>query len=785
MNLRYQNLIEPMTLEEKVSLLSGADSWSTTGISRLNIPSISFAGGALGLTKPSGKKTYLGVSKKSLPATCFPAASMLASSWNPRLMERVGRAIGLEAAANDVRVLLGPRLNIVRDPLAGGAFESFSEDPLLSGKMAAGFVRGVQSTGVAAAVRSYAVNSQETLRMSINEVVDERTLREIYLEGFRYVIEESRPKALMSAYNKIDGTYANEHPYLISHVLLNEWQYKGVILTEWGGVHSSVLGLKAGSVLEMPSSSGLSDVEITSAVKTDVIKQDLINERLDTLLDLVSTETPETKYHPKINFDEHHKLAVEATGESIVLLKNEDNVLPLAKNSRVAVIGSFAKKPRYQGSVEFLANPTQLTTALGAIKSDESLKFIGYEPGFYRNGKKSPRLVERAVKLAAQADVALVFLGLDESKEVEGSDRNSMSLSLNQLTLMEELKKNPTKIVVVLSGGSPVEMPFADSIESIVHGFIGGQGGGQALADVLTGRTNPSGKLTVSYPVKYADTPTSNYFPGKEATAEHREGLYVGYRYYATTDTPVLYPFGHGLSFTNFVYSDLDANQYGARLTVTNTGDVTGSEVVQIYVRPVKPSVYRPKRELKGFAKVYLEPGASKIVDIPLDNHAFAYFSPTRKQWVTDAGQYYIEAAASSQDVRLDSLVSVGGEHILSDLSIHLPTYLLGNVKSVPDEEFAKLLGRVMPANKWIRSAPITYEDTVAQLEYGKSISGRAFFYALKGAQFLLKAIGSWRLANKVNFIIGLPFSKIPRFTKNKITREKIEKYLNKKQPWL
>jgi len=773
--LEYQELIDSLTLEEKASLLSGANFWNTKRIERLGIPSIMLTDGPHGLRKQAGKEDHLGINE-SVPATCFPTAAALANSWDEALVEQVGRAIGAEAVANKVGAVLGPGLNIVRDPLAGRAFEYFSEDPYVAGKLAAGLVRGIQSNGIAATPKHFAVNSQEHLRMSIDEIVDERTMHEIYLEGFRRAVEEGKPKLLMTAYNKINGTYANEHEQLLGDILHGEWRYDGALVTDWGGNHDPVAGVRIGGALEMPSSNGLSDAKLVEAVKAGALEEATLDMRVNTIVKLVTEANAALKNASEADYDEHHQLAVEAAGRSMVLLKNEAHLLPLTKGTRVALIGDFAKTPRYQGAGSSLVNPTRLVSALDAFSHNEAVRVVGFEPGFKRTGGKSAARVRGAVKLAKNADVAVVFLGLDEAKEAEGIDRATMALPSNQLELIHAIAAVHNKVVVVLSAGGPVELPFADDVAAIIHGSLTGQATGAALADIMTGRRTPSGKLAVSYPLQYSDAPTVNYFPGKERTAEHREGLYVGYRYYETADVAVRYPFGFGLSYTSFEYSDISADASSASFSITNTGAVVGEEIAQVYVRPSASGVFRPTRELKGFVKVLLQPGETKRVTVQFDVHTFAHYDTAAHAWVVAGGEYGVEVGASVRDIRLETSVTlpVSELHTTYDKD-RFAAYYSGKVRDISNEDFEAVLGRPLPLATWNRKARLGYDDTIAQLRYGH-IRGRLFYGFLRLVQRLLFALKKPNQANNVTFVINLPFSKLPGFTGGKLSEKAVRK---------
>ncbi len=775
MTLTHADIITSLTREEKVSLLSGANFWNTKAIPHAGVPSMMLTDGPHGLRKQAGKADHLGLNK-SVPATCFPTAAALASSWDAALVEQVGQAIGREAAANRVNVVLGPGLNIVRDPLAGRAFEYFSEDPFVSGGLAAAMVVGLQQTGVAATPKHFAVNSQEHLRMSINEVVDERTLHEIYLEGFRRVVTEARPKMMMTSYNKINGTYANEHSELLQLVLRERWGYDGALVTDWGGNHDPVAGVRVGGVLEMPSSHGLAEADILQALADGTLAEATVDQAIDRLLSVTMTTSAALKQAPVVDYDQHHQLAVDAAARSLVLLKNDTALLPLQQGTTVALIGDFAKMPRYQGAGSSLVNPTKLISLHEALSRDLDVTMVGYAPGFHRTGRRSQRRLRQAVRLAQRADVAVVCLGLDEAREAEGIDRSTMALPDNQLELIWALAAVHQKVVVILAAGGPVEVPFADDVSAIVHGSLAGQAVGTALVDIITGRRNPSGKLAVSWPLTYQDAPTAAYFPGRERTAEHREGLYVGYRYYETANIPVRYPFGYGLSYTKFTYGDVVATKDGVSCAVTNTGTVIGEEIVQVYVAPPIGGVYRPVRELRGFAKITISPGETKQVHVPFDEHTFAYYDVATHDWLTETGDYMVEIGASVRDIRLTTTVSVAGM-APQTVQPDLPSYQAGTITHVSDDEFQRLLGRPLPSATWDRTASLGYDDTIRQLQYG-GWRGRLLVGALGGARRLLFLLGRPYAANNIVFLLNMPFSKIPMFTGGKLSAGRIRRWL-------
>lgn len=774
----HQHLIERLTLEEKASLTSGANFWNTKAIERLGIPSIILTDGPHGVRKQAGEADHLGLNK-SIPATCFPPAATLAQSWDDELIERVGERLGAEARAAEVGVLLGPGLNIVRDPRGGRSFEYFSEDPLLSGRFAAALVRGIQANGVSACLKHFAVNSQEELRMSIDEVVDERSLREIYLDGFRRAIEGSAPRAIMTSYNRVNGEYANENEHLLREILREEWGYEGLVVTDWGGNHDRVAGLRAGNQLEMPSSGGVTDAEIVAAVRSGELAEEELDARVDELLTLVMAA--DAALHPAeprdpVDYGEHHEFAVEAAGRSLVLLQN-DGVLPLPRGARVAVIGDFAERPRYQGAGSSLVNPTRVENALDALRGS-GLDVIGYEPGFRRGGRASRALHGKALALAARAETTLLFLGLDESAEAEGVDREHLRLAENQLRLVRALVDAGRRVVVVLAGGSPVELPFADGVSAILHSALAGQGGGRAVADAITGAVNPAGRLAVTYPLALADAPTARWYPGSEASAEHREGIFVGYRYYETREVPVRFPFGHGLSYTRFAYADLAAGEDGVAFTLTNVGERAGEEVAQLYVEAPESEIARAKKTLAGYARVHLEPGESRRVELPVDQRAYEYYSVGEERWVRAGGDYRLLVGGSVRDIRLTAALPIAGDEAAAGAPETIDAYRRGDVQRLSDADFRVLLGRTPPAPAW-QPGPLGLDDTFAQLRYGRWW-GRAMLAAVLAARRFLIAIGKPNPGNAVMFVVNAPFSKLVNFTGGKVTRARMRAFLRR-----
>ena len=720
-------LLKKLTLEEKCALLSGAETFKTRGMPKHGIPQIWLSDGPHGLRKQAGESDHLGLNP-SVPATCFPTASAVANSWDAALGEEIGAALGEEAAAQEVSVVLGPGLNMKRNPLCGRSFEYFSEDPYLAGKLAAGYIRGIQSKGVAACPKHFAVNSQETRRMASDSIVDERTLREIYLTGFEIAVKEGHPRSIMSSYNLVNGTYANENKHLLMEILRGEWGFDGAVITDWGGSNDHALGVKNGSTLEMPAPGGDSVRELLAAVESGKISESDIDARLSELLPLVFDTKAALDAAPR-EFDAaaHHALARRAAAESLVLLKNEGSLLPLAAGSKVAVIGDFAKNPRYQGAGSSMVNSTQVDVLLDKL-IDSELNVIGYQQGFDRHGKPDAALQKSACELATQADTVILCMGLDEIAESEGLDRSNLRLAQNQLDLLQAVAAVNPKIVVVLYSGSVVETPWLDNCQALLYAALGGQAGAGAVADALTGKVNPCGKLAETWPLTYADVPSAADFATRRKTVEYREGLYIGYRYFTTAEKAVRFPFGYGMSYTTFAYSDMAADEQGVSLTVTNTGSVAGTEIVQLYVAKKNSELFRPAKELKGFARVTLAPGEKQRITITLDDKAFRFWNVKANRWEIEGGEYELLVGASVEDIRLCGKISVHGTatvHPYEDRD--LDCYYKGNVLHVSDADFEKLLGHPIPNGK----TKIDRNLTLGELNHARSPLGRLVWLVL------------------------------------------------------
>lgn len=752
---------------EKAALLSGENVWQSRSFPHAGIRSLFFADGPHGVRKQTGSGDHLGIAS-SQPATCFPTAATVANSWDPALAEEAGRALGAEAAEQGVDVLLGPGLNIKRSPLCGRNFEYFSEDPYLAGTLAAGYVRGIQSQGVAASPKHFAANSQELRRMASDSLVDERTLREIYLTAFEIVVRESSPRVIMSAYNRVNGEYAHENRHLLTEVLRDEWGFDGAVITDWGGGNDPVAAIRAGGGLEMPSPGLDSARRIVAAVRSGDLPMADLDARVEELRALGQwVDGGESR---GADTSDHHALARRAAQQSIVLLKNDASLLPLPAGERVAVIGDFAQTPRYQGAGSSLVNATSVTTALDALGSSE-LDVVAYAQGFRRLGGEDEALAAEAVDAARDADTVLLYLGLDEVSESEGKDRDHLRLNDNQVSLLKRLHEVNERIVVVLSAGAVVETPWLDDAAALVHGYLGGQAGAEAMADVLTGLVNPSGRLAETYPLRLEDSPTHGLFPAEGEAAEYREGLYVGYRYYTTADAPVRFPFGFGLSYTTFAYDELRVSEAGATFSVENTGTGAGAEVAQMYVRRTSPGVHRPDLELKGFCKVYLEPGERARVTIPFDRYTFRHFDAVADGWAVETGDYEIVVGSHVADARLTGTHVVDGD-APGVLDESLPGYAAGDVRDVPDDEFARLLGRELPAPRPARSE-LGINDPLRAMHGARSPLARI---AASGLRRLI-ARSERRGAPDLNlyFLYNMPFRAIGKMTNGSVSAPMVD----------
>ena len=730
--MKHADLIKQMTLEEKASLCDGLSYWESQPIERLGIPAINLNDGPHGIRKkgdpgdtPKGEKNLL----KGVPAVCFPTASATACSWDPDLMYRMGEALGEEALKEKVSVLLGPGTNIKRSPLCGRNFEYFSEDGLLAGEIAASFINGVQSKGVGTSLKHFAANNQETRRMTVNAVVDERTLRETYLLPFEIAVKKAQPWTVMNSYNRLNGTYAAENKWLLTDVLRKDWGFKGIVVTDWGAENERVPGLVAGQELEMPTSSGEGTRLIVEAVQNGTLAESVLDEAVDKLLDMIKrAEAVRGDY--TYDSDAHHNLAREIASQCMVLMKNDGNILPLKKDSKVALIGEMARTPRYQGAGSSLINPIKLDCAYDTMK-DMGVN-VSFAAGYSlkKKCKNQAELINEAVQTAKNADVAVVFVGLTDEYETEGNDRKHIDIPPVHNTLVEEVLKANPNTVVVLSGGASIRMPWANKVPAILNMFLTGQAGGSAVCDVMFGDVNPSGKLSETYPVALEDNSSSNYFPGTPVSVEYREGVYVGYKYYDTANKEVAFPFGFGLSYTTFEYSDIkvsadnikDTDNVTVSFKIKNTGNVDGAEVAQLYVNDVESTIYRPVKELRGFKKVFLKAGEEKEIEITLDKRAFAYYNVNIGDWHVESGEFKLLVGASSRDIKLEAVVFVEStvDAVVPDYKASAPSYYGANIMDVPANEFEAVYGKALPPSQRDKSQPLTILNTLEDAEDGK-----------------------------------------------------------------
>ncbi len=739
--MKHQELLNRLTLEEKVALCSGKDFWTLKGIPRLGIPEITLTDGPHGLRKknPDSNKSSL---SDSVPATCFPTAVTTACSWDEDLLFRMGEAMAQECLSEKVSVILGPGVNIKRSPLCGRNFEYFSEDPLLAGKMAAALIKGIQSKNVGASLKHFATNSQEKKRMVIDSVIDERALREVYLTAFEIAVKEAQPWTVMNAYNKLNGTYCSENGYLQNTILRDEWGFEGLVVSDWGAAKDRVAGMINGNDLEMPTSGDYNTNKVCRAVREGKMKVDAVDVCADRVLDLIlkSKDAPEDTCCDK---NAHHELAREIAVNSLVLLKNEDNTLPLRKDKTVAIIGELGRCPRYQGDGSSKINPTKLDDAFDALL-EKGYK-LNFAPGYNKKKDEVNEIMFKdACIVAERADAVVLFIGLTEEYESEGYDREHMNLPSSHVKLLEEILKVNENVTVVLSGGSPVVVPQLDKIKALVNGYLGGQAGGSAVAELLSGESNFSGKLAETYPLSLEDTPCYRLYPATGLTAEHRESIFIGYRYYDSANKEVLFPFGYGLSYTEFKYSSLklskkkikDTDELTLSFKVKNTGKVDGAEIAQIYVKDVESTAFRPEKELRAFKKVFLKAGEEQTVEITLSKRAFAYYNVNISDWHVESGEFEILVGASSRDIRLNGKVRVEStvEADIPDYRETAPCYYNGKANEASASEFEAILGRSLPLSKRDPKMPFTLYNTLndaKDTKWGKVITGfisKAFY---------------------------------------------------------
>lgn len=689
-----KKIVSEMTLEEKAGMCSGLDFWHLKEVEHLGIPKVMVSDGPHGLRKQDEKGDHLGIND-SIKAVCFPPAVLSACSFDRGLMEEMGKAIGREAQANDVSVVLGPAVNIKRSPLCGRNFEYYSEDPYLAGEIAAAFVKGVQSQHVGTSIKHFAANNQEYRRMSSSSEVDERTLREIYFPAFETAVKKAQPYTFMCSYNQINGTFASENKWLLTDVLRGEWGFKGYVMSDWGAVNDRVKGLEAGIELEMPASGGDNDAMIVKAVKDGALEEKILDQAVERILRIIF-EYADHRKPQEFTMEKDHEGAQHIAEESMVLLKNENHILPLKTSEKAAFIGGFARNPRFQGGGSSHINCFKTTNVLDSVPCDAQVVYAEGFPAdrdFYDKA-----LADEAVKAAAEADKAVIFAGLPESFESEGYDRSHMRLPECQNRLITEILKVQPNTVIVLHNGSPVEMPWLGEIKGLLETYLGGQAGGAAAANILYGKINPSGKLAETMPLKLSDNPSYLNFGGGEKV-EYREGIFVGYRYYDTKEMDVAFPFGYGLSYTTFAYSNLKLSMENptekdtvmVSADVTNTGKSAGKEVVQLYIRDLTGSAIRPEKELKGFEKVFLEPGETKTVTMELNKRSFAWYNTKLHDWFAASGDYEILVGASSRDIRLTETLHLNSSQRLP-MHVHMNTTLGDLLRNPETAEAAKKL---------------------------------------------------------------------------------------------
>lgn len=772
--MKYFNIIKKITLEEKASLCVGADYWNSKEIKRLSIPNITMSDGPNGLRVQKENADNLGINESKI-ATCFPSGATLANSWDKNLAYEFGKALGEEAKKEGVNIVLGPAINIKRSPLCGRNFEYFSEDPYLTGVIGAEYVKGLQSQEVGACVKHFAVNNQENRRRTINAVIDERTLREIYLKAFEIIVKEAQPWAIMSAYNKVNGEYCTENKHLLEEILRKEWKYEGIVISDWGAENNRVKSIKVGQELEMPGGRGNGIQEIIKAVDTGEIQENELDEIIDRILS-IAVKKNKISVGGEYNQDKHHKIAQMIAEESIVLLKNDDGILPL-KNEKIAVIGDMAKFPRYQGAGSSTINPYRIENAIDNFK-ENNVQFE-YAKGYGRIESEEDAILQKeAIEIAKRNEKVVMYVGLTENFESEGMDRTTLEIPSNQNKLIEEICKVNKNVIIVLSNGAPVAMPWKNNVRAIITGYLGGEAGARAMVNCLIGKVNPSGKLAETYPIKIEDTPCYKNYPGTELTVEYQESIYVGYRYYDKNNVKVLFPFGFGLSYTKFDYSELKIEQQNEILKVSfkvkNTGRIKGKEIAQIYISQKSPIIFKAQKELKGFEKIELNPNEEKTINVELNKTAFEYYNVENKKWSIEEGKYNILIGKSSDEIVLKKEIKIKSE----DTNIktkYADAYYNGNIQDVNDEDFEQLLGYKIP-ERHLSLDKITEENTLEQIKCTKV--GKTIFenQIKKMNKFLSEQ--NVNKATKVMMDMQKPLKKFYEKKNSKITKDMVNELL-------
>ncbi len=729
--MNNKEIISKMTLEDKATLCSGSDYWHTVGFEKYGIPSITVSDGPHGLRKQKDKNKGLNPMGKSYPSTCFPTAATVACSWDRDLIFEMGQTLGSECVDQGVDILLGPGVNMKRSPLCGRNFEYYSEDPYLAGQLAESFINGVQSCGVGTSLKHFACNSQESRRMTIDEVVDERALREIYLPAFENAVKKAQPYTVMNSYNRINGVHGAENHYLQTEILRNEWGFKGFVVSDWGAVNDRVAGILAGNDLEMPNSGGYNTEKIINAVKDGTIKESDLDLCVDRLLTIIFKTQNEIKKTVKCDMDKNHLTARKIAGQSMVLLKNDNNTLPLKANTRIGVIGSMAKTPRYQGEGSSLINPTKMDSAV-----EELMKLgfeVSYAEGYDRKTcKVTDKLLNEALQVAKSNDTVILFIGLPESFEAESYDRKHIDLPDEFNMLVDVLSEFNKNLTVVLFGGAPSALPWFEKVPAVLNAYLGGQATAGAVADILSGKVNPSGKLAETYPLSTKDNPSYNYYIGGSNSVVHKESIYIGYRYYNTFDKEVRFPFGYGLSYSNFEYSDIkassdsikDSDTVTVSCKITNTSDIPGAEIVQLYVSDVESDIFRPSEELKDFCKIYLEAHETKEVSFTLSKRAFAYYNTEIRDWHVQTGEFEIFIGKNSRELPLSVKINVTSTDenvVVPDLKATLPSYYNGDIHNISDDEYEKLLGHKLPPKDLPENLTLTISNCIEDAHGNKT----------------------------------------------------------------
>lgn len=774
MSQQAKALLTKMTREEKVSLCGGKDVWHLTGIERLNLPEIMMTDGPHGLRKQKTKSDTIGL-HHSVKATCFPTASLLASTWDPALIKKMGQALGEESLEEDVSVLLGPGANIKRHPFCGRNFEYFSEDPLLSGKLASAWIKGVQSTGVGASLKHYVANNQETSRMVVDAIIDERTLHELYLKSFEIAVKEAQPKTVMCAYNKVNGTYLAEHKKLLQTTLKDSWKHKGIVVTDWGANNDRVKGIIAGQELEMPSSHGVGQKELLKALDTNQLDESLLDTRVERIIDLIlAAKETLAKDHEPCDFPLHHNLAQKIAAEGMVLLKNEENVLPISPNQSVALIGEFAKEPRYQGSGSSLINPKKLTNAFTAFEAVCNSKFI-YARGYdHKTDKIEEHFINEAVQTAKQADVVVLMVGLTDDYESEGFDRTHLSLPDNHIALLEAVSQVHDKVIVTLSNGAPVTMPWKEQVKGILEQYLAGEASGEALSDVIFGKVNPSGKLAETFPNDAKELLADQHFPGSPRQVQYREGLFIGYRYYDSINQDPLYPFGFGLSYTTFDIQDVAIHQtkkdIKISLAITNTGNCFGKETIQVYIGKEKSNVYRPKKTLKGFKKIAIESSKTKKVTLTIPIKDLAIYNDGSSK--VESGSYTVYVGTSSRDIAYQQEITISTQTtIKKDKASNYKT-ITKHFKPTT-EDFEALLEKPIPPVQSIK--PFSMNSTLKEVK--TTFIGKRFYKLVKEnmLKHLNQSSDEGTRDMMTRMLDGIPLRSLVLFSQGKLSQKRVK----------